>query len=58
MENLTIEIPERDIGDFYQMVREYSLNRGNTFHYLWNELKQRFPNMAKNYGDNEQTENN
>jgi len=53
MADIQVTIAERDIGDFYQMVRDYSLQRGNTFHYLWNELKQRFPDIAKNYGDNE-----
>lgn len=51
MADMKVTIAERDIGDFYQMVRDYSLQRGNTFHYLWNELKQRYPNIAKNYDD-------
>ena len=51
MADLHVIIAERDLGDFYQMVRDYSLQRGNTFHYLLNELKQHYPHIAKNYGD-------
>lgn len=46
-------IAERDIGDFYRMVRDYRRNRGNTFVYLQTDLEERYPKLKEKFGDDE-----
>lgn len=51
MSDLRINIAERDIGDFYRMLRDYRRNRGNTFAYLQIDLEERYPKLKERYGD-------
>jgi hypothetical protein len=48
---LTVKIGGQDIPDFYYMVRWFTKNKGNTFCYLWKELKKMYPEIAQSYGD-------
>ena len=49
--DLPLTINYEDMGDFYYMVRWFSKEKGNTFHYLWNFLKHQYPQIAQAYGD-------
>ena len=51
MANLKIEIAERDIGDFYGMLRDFSKNRGNTFVYIEKSIERAYPKLKERYGD-------
>lgn len=51
MADLRVTIAERDLGDFYRMLRDFRRNRGNTFAYLQIELEQRYPKLKERYGD-------
>lgn len=53
MSDLRVTIAERDIGDFYRMVRDYRRNRGNTFAYLQLDLEERYPQLKEKYGTEE-----
>ena len=48
---LNIIIPGQDVADFYQMLRDFRRNRGNTFAYLQIELEERFPKLKEQYGN-------
>lgn len=48
---MTVEIIPQDIGDFYYMVRWFTMNKGNTFAVLYQQLKTEYPEIAKAYGD-------
>ena len=50
MADLRVIIAERDLGDFYQMLRDYRRHRGNTFAYLQIEMEQRYPKLKERYG--------
>lgn len=50
-DDLQLTISERDLEDFYMMVRWFTKNIGNTFHYLWRYLRKRYQKMAEAYGD-------
>ena len=50
---MIIEIANRDIGDFFFMVRWFTLNKGNTFANIYQQMKKEYPDIAKSYGDNE-----
>jgi hypothetical protein len=50
MADLRVTIAEHDLGDFYQMLRDFRRNRGNTFAYLQIELEQRYPKLKERYG--------
>lgn len=47
MADLRVTIAERDLGDFYRMLRDFRRNRGNTFAYLQIELEQRYPKLKE-----------
>ena len=49
MADLRVTIAERDLGDFYRMLRDFRRNRGNTFAYLQIELEQRYPKLKERY---------
>ena len=51
MENLTVTIAGRDLGDFYRMLRDFKHNRGNTFVYLQRHLEELYPKLKERYGD-------
>lgn len=51
MADLRVTIAERDLGDFYRMLRDFRRNRGNTFAYLQIELEERYPKLKERYGD-------
>lgn len=51
MENLTVTIAQRDLGDFYRMLRDFKRNRGNTFVYLQQEIEKMYPKLKERYGD-------
>lgn len=40
-----IEINERDVGDLMVMLMDFGRNRGNTFAYILNELKQKYATL-------------
>lgn len=50
MVELQVTIAGRDLGDFYQMLRDYRRNRGNTFAYLQIEIEKRCPKLKEQYG--------
>lgn len=50
MADLRVTIAERDLGDFYRMLRDNRRNRGNTFAYLQIELEQRYLKQKERYG--------
>ena len=50
-DDMLVTVSEQDLRDFYYMVRWYSQNVGNTFHYLWRYMRKHYPKMAETYGD-------
>lgn len=42
---VNIEIREKDVGDLMVMLMDFKKNRGNTFTYILNELKQRYSTL-------------
>lgn len=50
---MKIEIAERDIPDFYCMLRDNQRNRGNTFVYLQQELEALYIDLLYPYLLNE-----
>lgn len=50
MDDLTVTVPSRDLGDFYRMLRDFRRQRGNTFAYLQSEIEQRYPKLKERYG--------
>lgn len=55
-DDFRLTIAEQDLPDFYYMVRWFTKNVGNTFHYLWIYLRKRYPNIAEAYGDSPEEE--
>jgi hypothetical protein len=53
MADLQVKIAERDVPDFYRMLRDFRRERGNTFGYLEKELEKMYPKLKKQYEDND-----
>ena len=50
---VNIEIREKDVGDLMVMLMDFRKNRGNTFTYILNELKQRYPALYERLSEPE-----
>lgn len=44
---ITLYINPSDVGDLIVMLNDYALNRGNTFTYILNRLKRKYPDIAE-----------
>ena len=53
MADLQVKIAERDVPDFYRMLRDFRRERGNTFGYMEKELEKMYPKLKKKYEDND-----
>ena len=51
--DLQVKIAERDVPDFYRMLRDFRRERGNTFGYMEKELEKMYPKLKKQYEDND-----
>ena len=51
MSDLQVTIAQRDLGDFYRMLRDFRRNHGNTFVYLQQEIEKMYPKLKERYAE-------